>query len=331
MAKVLITPNTLVRTEGPHLRLLREAGLEPAYPPRAGLLSEEEIMELLPGAVAVIAGSEPYTRRVFAAAPTLRVVARAGVGYDAVDLQAATEHGVAVTITPGANHEAVAEHTMGFILALAKDLRRQDLATRAGQWPRHASIHLRGQTLGIIGLGRIGKSVARRAAAFRMRLVAYEPFPDNEFVKELDISLLPFDDVLKQADFVTLHVPLSRESRHLINARTLSLMKPTAFLINTARGGLVCERDLLQALRAKKLAGAGLDVFENEPARDHPLFQLDNIIVTAHTAGIDRASLEAMGTDAARSIISLLRGEWPEGVVVNAEVRDKFRPLCETT
>ncbi len=325
MPKVLITPTTLARVEGPHLQALREAGLEWTVPARPLQRSGEELIAQLDGIAAILAGSEPYTRRVIEAAPALRVIARVGVGYDAVDVAAATERGVAVTITPGTNQDAVAEHTFALILALAKRIVSQDRAVKAGEWPRHPTLPLRGKVLGIAGLGRIGKAVAVRGQAFGMRLRAYEPVPDAEFVRRLGIGLIPFDQLLGEADFLTLHLPLSPESRHLINRQTLARMKPGAFLINTARGGLVKEDDLVEALSGGRLAGAGLDVFEHEPLGHSPLLELDNVVVTAHTAGVDTQSLSDMATAAARSVAALSRGEWPAEQVVNAEVKGKFR------
>ncbi len=325
MRKVLITPTILARVEGPHLQVLRDAGLEFSFPPRQVLLSAEELLEQVPGVSAIIAGSEPYPRRVFEAAKDLRIIARAGVGYDSVDLAAARDHGVLVTITPGANQDAVAEHTFALILGLAKRLRAQDLPIRAGQWPRLPGVPLRGKTLGIAGLGRIGKAVAVRGAAFDMRLLAYEPVPDAAFVERYGITLVPFERLLADSDFVTLHVPLAAESKHLINKRTLALMKPSAYLVNTARGGLVCEADLLEALTAGKLAGAGLDVFEKEPPGQNPLFALDNVLVTAHTAGVDWQSLSDMAVSAARAVAAVSRGEWPAEQIVNPEIRPRFQ------
>jgi phosphoglycerate dehydrogenase-like enzyme len=325
MSKVLITPATLAHVEGPHLQLLREAGFELAFPPRPAQLTEEDLLRQLPGVCATIAGSEPYTPRVLEQARDLRVIARAGVGYDAVHLEAATGRGVAVTITPGANHDAVAEHTFALLLGLAKDLVLQDRKTRANLWPRQSNVPLRGRILGIVGLGRIGKSVARRALAFGMRLIAYEPCPDHAFVAQHHVELKPLEQVLAEADFVTLHVPLTPQSTHLINRRTLALMKPTAFLVNTARGGLVCEADLAEALRERRIAGAGLDVFEKEPPDPGPLFALDNVIVTPHAAGVDLQSRIDMAVQAAEALIALSRNQWPAEQIVNPEVRGKFR------
>ncbi len=325
MTKVLIAPQTLAGIGGPYLETLRAAGFELIFNPHPGQMDEQQLLPLLVGVQACIAGSEPYSRRVLDAAPGLRVIARAGVGYDAVDLVAATEHGAAVTITPNTNQESVAEHTFTLMLALVKHLISQHTGTVAGRWPRQANLPLRGRALGIAGLGRIGKAVAVRGAAFGMKLLASEPYPDQAFVKQYNITLMPFEKLLEESDFLSLHVPMNAESKHLINSKTLARMKPTAFLINTARGGLVCEADLYEALKEKRIAGAGLDVFEKEPPGISPLFALENVVVTPHAAGVDTQSRDDMALSAAEAIVSLSRGEWPTEKVVNPEVRAKFR------
>ena len=325
MQKVLIAPMTLATLDGPFLRVLREAGFEVVYPAKAAQMTEEELLTALHGISAALSGSEPYTARVLAANPSLRVIARAGVGYDAVDLAAATAHGVAVTITPGTNQDSVAEHTFSMILGLTRDLVNQHLGVKSGRWPRGTNLPLRGRTLGIAGLGRIGKAVALRGEAFGMRLLAYDPFPDTAFAAAHNIPLVSFDRLLAESDFLTLHLPLTPESRYLINRQTLSRMKPAAFLINTARGGLVREPDLVEALRTKTIAGAALDVFEEEPPGPSPLFELDNVLLTPHAAGTDTQSRDDMALSAARAIVSLSRGEWPADKVVNPEVRSKFK------
>jgi D-3-phosphoglycerate dehydrogenase len=325
MDKVLITPAPLAGLAGAFVRVLREGGFELVYPNRGAQLNEDELLSLLSGIKATLAGSEPYTARVLDAHPQLRVIARAGVGYDAIDLTAANRHGVAITIAPGTNEGAVAEHTFCLILGLAKRLVSQHLGVKAGGWPRGANLPLRGQTLGIAGLGRIGKAVALRGAAFAMRLLAYDPFPDTAFAANHGVSLVSFEQLLAESDYLTLHLPADAATRHLINRRTLALMKPTAFLINTARGAIVNEADLLDALRNKRLAGAGLDVFEQEPPGKHPLFELGNVLLTPHAAGVDVQSRDDMALSAARAIVSLSRGEWPAEKIVNPEVRERFR------
>jgi phosphoglycerate dehydrogenase-like enzyme len=316
---------TLASVQGPYLQVLRDAGLEPVFSGRAHQLSEQELFAKLDGISATLAGSEPYTARVLAAHRGLRAIARLGVGYDAVDVAAATEHGVVVTIAAGANQDAVAEHTFSLILGLAKDLAAARVGTRAGGWPRRITRPVRGCTLGLAGLGRIGKAVALRGNAFGMRVLAYDPVPDTAFALAHQVTLVSLEQVLGESDFLSLHLPLTPASQHLINRHTLARMKPGAFLINTARGGLVCEEDLVEALRSGRLAGAGLDVFEQEPPPPGPLFELDNVLLTPHTAGTDTRSLADMALSAAQSIAALRRGEWPALKVVNPEVRPRFR------
>lgn len=326
MPKVLIGPAPLAKLTGRFLDELLGAGFEPVYPAAARQMTEEELLATVSGIPAVMAGSEPYTRRVFEANSGLRVVARAGVGYDAVDVEAATQHGVVVTITPGANQEAVAEHTFLLMLACAKNLLGQDGPIREGKWPRYANLPLRGQTLGLVGLGRIGKAVAVRALAFRMQVIAYDPIPDHAFAEQYGVNLVSLEELLRESDFVSLHLPMSVQARQLINADTLKLMKPTTYLINTARGGLIDEDALFVALSEKRLAGAGLDVFVDEPpGADNPLCRLSNVVMTAHTAGVDRQSRDEMAYLAAQAIVRLSRGEWPSELIVNPEVKPKFQ------
>jgi len=324
--RVLISPAPLKEIVPVYGPAITAAGGEMVFPERNVQMTEAELMAQLPGCVATLAGSEPYTRAVIAAAAAqgLKIIARAGVGYDGVDLDAATDHGVAVTFAPGTNQDAVAEHTFTLVLALAKNLIAQHTLIKAGQWPRRANLPLRGKTLGVVGLGRIGKAVALRGKAFLMNVVAHEPFPDAAFAAAHGIPLLPFDEVLKQSDWVTLHMPMLAESRQCVNARSLGLMKPTAYLINTSRGGVVNEADLYDALKNKRLAGAGLDVFEEEPPAGSPLLTLDNVVLTAHTAGVDLQSRDDMARVAGQAIAKLLAGDWPADWVVNPAVKEKF-------
>jgi D-3-phosphoglycerate dehydrogenase len=184
---------------------------------------------------------------------------------------------------------------------------------------------LRGRTLGIAGLGRIGKAVALRGQCFGMTLMAYDPFPDHEFAKAHNVRLVGWEELVAHSDYLTLHMPATKEAFHIINAQSLSKMKPTAFLINTARGSLVDEAALLEALKSGTIAGAGLDVFEKEPPGDHPFFKLSNVVVMPHAAGVDLQSRDDMAMSAASAIITLSRGGWPVEKVVNPDVRARFR------
>jgi phosphoglycerate dehydrogenase-like enzyme len=330
MPVALITPEEMIRHPGPEVQILREAGFEVRYPANTtftrGLGTEDETIRTLRGVNALIAGGEWLTAKVFAAVPELRVVARAGVGYDRVDIPAATRHGVAVTITPTANHAAVAEHTLALLFGVTRQIAINDRTMRAGQWTRRALAPVRGRTIGLVGLGRIGRSTAVRCAALGMKVIAFEVKPDAEFVKQHAIELVTFEELLKRSDFVSLHCPLSEETRGIMNAAAFAKMKPGSLFINTARGGLVVEADLIAALTSGHLGGAGLDVFEKEPPEpNNPLFQMDQVVVSPHVGGGDTQSNADMGAEAARCIISLFRGEWPQGAVVNDSLKNAWK------
>lgn len=321
MPSVLIMPPALFGVTGPHVEMLREAGFGVHYPDRGDLTGEMETILALRGAAATIAAGEPYTETVVSSLPDLRVISRWGVGVDRIDLDAVTRRGVAVTITPASNHEAVAEHTLALPLALSRSLVRQNREVRQGVWAKAPLLPLRGRTLGLIGLGRIGRSVAVRVAQFRMRLLAYDLAPDLEFARTSVIELVDLDTLLAEADYVSLHLPLTASSSGLINHATLSRMKPGSFLLNTSRGGLVVEEDLVSALQSGHLAGAGLDVFQQEPPPiENPLLQLENVVVTAHMAGVDTQSSIDMAVKAAQNIIDLYQGSWPQDSIVNPAV-----------
>lgn len=327
---VLITPEAMLHRDTPYARHLTEAGFDVRYPRdptfARGLATEAETIAELREASAVIAGGEYYTPAVLEALPRLRVIARCGVGYDRVHVATATQRRVAVAITPTANHESVAEHMLGLLLALAKSLVQHDRMVRGGGWRTKLTEPVRGQTLGLLGLGRIGRSVAVRAQALGMRVLATETFPNREFVERQRIELVDFDTLLARADFLSLHCPLTPETQGLFHAGTLAKMKAGSYLINTARGGLVNEQDLLAALQSGHLRGAALDVFQVEPpASDNPLFQLDNVIFTPHIASADTLSLENMGLEAAQAIIRLKQHDWPTGAIINAELETNWR------
>lgn len=328
MPRVLIVPREVAKFADRYRDALDGAGLEVvALPPaEANLPNEDELLVALKGIDATLAGSEPYTPRVLAANPQLKVIARCGVGYDAVDLAAATGIGAAVTIAPGTNQGSVAEHAFALMLGFTRHVPARHAALAAGGWNRLMSLPLRGRTLGLAGLGRIGKAMATRAAAFEMKVIAYDPFPDAAFCAANGVTLRTFDQLLAESDFLSLHLPLTPQTRHLIDRETLAKVKPGAVLVNTSRGGLVCEADLVTALRDGPLAGAVLDVFEEEPTpADNPLRKLPNVVLTPHAAGVDTQSLYDMARSAAEAIASLRKGEWPAEKVVNPEVRPGFR------
>jgi D-3-phosphoglycerate dehydrogenase/(S)-sulfolactate dehydrogenase len=328
MANVLITSREVTQVEDRYRDVLTEAGFGIVYPApgESNQPTPQELRAALAGVEAVVAGSESYTAAVFAEFPRLRVIARVGVGYDAIDLAAATAHGVAVTIAPNTNHGSVAEHAFALLLGLTRHLPARDTGVKSGRWPRGMSQPLRGRTLGLAGLGRIGKAVAVRAIAFQMRVLAYDPIPDQAFGSAHGVTLVSFDRLLAESDFLSLHLPLTPETRGLMNRDTLARMKPGSALLNTSRGALVCEADLVEALSRKHLSGAALDVFEREPPPPgHPLLAFDNVVLTPHAAGVDVQSLGDMARSAAEAVVALHRGDWPAEKVVNPEVRGTFR------
>jgi phosphoglycerate dehydrogenase-like enzyme len=231
-----------------------------------------------------------------------------------------------VTITPTANHEAVAEQAFALILACAKDLVIGHKGLLAGQWRRDLTEPIRGKTLGLLGLGRIGRSTALRGIAMKMKVIACEKFPNLEFVKHNGIELVSFDELLARSDYLSLHCPHCDETHHIVNQATLAKMKKGSTLINTARGKLVDERALLAALKSGHLRCAGLDVFEEEPpSKDNPLFAQENVVLTPHLAGNDWLSLENMGIECAQCIVALHQNRWPEGAVVNEDLRGSWK------
>jgi D-3-phosphoglycerate dehydrogenase len=246
----------------------------------------------------------------------LRVIGRAGVGVDNVDLQAATQKGIAVMNTPGANAVAVAEHTIGLMLTMARQLSRADKLMHQGKWEKKSlqGTELRGKKLGIVGLGRIGMEVARRALSFGMEVIAHDPYISAEVAEEMGAKLLPVDEVLAQADYLTLHVGLTPQTVGMINPESLAKMKKGARIVNCARGELIDEAALFAALQSGKLAGAALDVFQTEPPKDSPLAALDNVILTPHIGGSTKEAQDAVGVQIAQQVKEYLT----KGVFQNA-------------
>ncbi len=303
---------------------LKEAGLELRLGSGKGSTAVAEVIESLDGCAAVIAGQEPYVAEVFDACPELRLVVRFGVGFDAVDVPAATERGVLVATIPGTNEWGVADHTIGMMLDLAHGISRHDRSMRRGEWEAQQGVDMWQATLGIVGLGRIGRSVALRAAGFDMRVIAYEPDPVMEFVEEHGVELMELDRVFSEADFLTLHLPAMPETERLVDASKLELMKATAFLVNTARGNLFDEDAVYEALRAGQIAGAGIDAWTAEPMLDERWFALENVVLTPHCGANTLGVWTASGAMAVDIVLKVLRDEKPDQLL-NPEAWDAKR------
>ncbi len=290
------------------------SGLSPGTPDIS--LTKERVFELLRDVDAWIVATAPVTREMLASFPKLRVVAKRGVGYDQVDVTAAKELGRVVTIAPGGNGPSVGDHTIALMLAVAKRLCEFRELMRAGNWSVQPVTELYRKTVGLVGLGRIGRGVAQRLKGFETTILAFDEKPDQAYANANGIRLVDLPYLLQQSDYISLHLPLTPSSRNLIDEAALASMKETAILVNTARGGLVDEAALLRALRIGKIAGAGLDVFlgEREPAwrsTAEELMSLPNVVVTPHVAGASREGLARGNLLAAQGIVAIFDGGTP--------------------
>jgi D-3-phosphoglycerate dehydrogenase / 2-oxoglutarate reductase len=326
MPEVLVTAPAVTGADDPRLQPLVDAGWHVRthrWP--AGRPTDDELLALLGTADCVIASSnERYTRPVIEQATALKHIARWGVGFETIDLQAATDHGVLVTTTQGSNHWAVADHAFALMLGVARRLVELDQLARTGRWSRPLGRDLWRKTLGIVGLGRIGRGVAQRASGFEMRVLAYEPYPDHAFCDRWRVELVGLDDVFRQSDYLSLHAPGEGAKQRLVNRERLALMKPTAVLINTARGVLVDEDALYEVLATGRLAGAGLDVRAQEPPSDGRFEALGNVVLTPHVAGSTEEAQAASAAMVVESVLQAARGERPHGLL-NPEAWDRRR------
>jgi len=278
----------------------------------------------LKGFEAIVVGVQRITREMLQNS-SVKIIAKHGVGVDNIDLEAATELGIPVTVTPNANAVSVAELTIGFIFALSKkliDLHNNLYQKR--QFVSNVGLELHGKILGIVGFGSIGKEVAKRALCLGMRVLVYDPYVEESNLRELGVEKTELDELLRQSDFVSLHVPLNESTRHLIDREKISLMKRTAYLINTARGGVVDEKALAEALKSGQIAGAALDVFDVEPLpADSPFFDCPNVIMTPHVGAHTYEAILRMNMMAAESILDFFNGKIPKHVV-NRDVITKL-------
>jgi D-3-phosphoglycerate dehydrogenase len=306
--KILVTP-TSFKGDGPAMEELRSFADKLVFNPLGRPLTEEELIPLLPGCEGCIAGLDHFTATVLEKAPDLKVLSRYGAGFDRVDLDAAKKRGIRVCNTPGANAQAVADLTLALLLCAARRIPRLDRDTREGRWPRSTGVELYGKTLGILGLGAVGRGVAKRGSGFSMRIMAYDPYLDEEYAAAQGIIPAPFDTVIREADFLCLHLPLTGETRHIISAEVMKSMKKGALIVNTARGGLIDEDAACELLKSGHLGGLGLDVFEEEPPRPSALFTLDNVVLTPHTASHTAEATAAMALMSVRNLVNLLSGK----------------------
>jgi D-3-phosphoglycerate dehydrogenase len=305
--KVLISTSSFGEHDMSPVRLLESHGFEIVLNPYKRKLKPEEVVELARDCEGIIAGVEQLTEEVFKKLPKLRAVSRCGVGTDNVDLEAARKRGIGISSTPNAPTQSVAELTVALILNLLRHVSLLDRRVHGGTWNREMGRLLYGKTVGIVGLGRIGKRVAELLRPFEVKILASEPTPDKKWMEENEISLTPLEKLLRESDIVTLHIPYSKQNLNLINAEKLMIMKRGAILINTSRGGLVDEAALYQALLNGHLSGAALDVMEVEPYNG-PLKDLDSVILTPHVGSYALEARVQMEMEAAKNLIRMLAG-----------------------
>jgi phosphoglycerate dehydrogenase-like enzyme len=294
--------------------LLTSSGFDLQLAPKTGPRTPQEVIALIDGAVGAIVSTDPFDERVLRSATALRVVARVGVGIDTVDVEVATEAEIVVTTTPGLNEETVADHAVALMLAALRRVVEHDRSVRNGAWDRMGPLtgwDLHRARVGIVGYGRIGRAVARRLTGFKVELRATDP----AVTADEGVRIVELDDLLQWADIVTLHLPGQPGRPPVIGRRELALLRPTAVVVNTARGGLIDEDALADALRTGRLRAAGLDVFEEEPPTGSPLVELDNVVLSPHIAGVSVQSVRAMTHHATRAVLDVLHGREPLGVV----------------
>lgn len=280
-------------------------------------MTEDELIERIKGASALVAGSDKVTKRVLeAGSPTLKIVAKQGVGYNTIDIEAAKELGIAITITPGANSKSVADLTMGLILNAARNISGMDRAIRNNEWYRYTGCELNNKIIGIVGMGHIGGEVAKRAYAFGMKILAYDIYPRQDFIEKYNVTYVSLEKLFKQSDVITLHAPAIKATENMINRDSLNLMKSTAILVNAARGELINEEDLYEALKNKKIGFAALDVYKNEPLKNSKLTDLENIVFTAHAGAYTKSAIIGAGVIASEEIVRVLSGEEPKFNVI---------------
>jgi len=310
--QILLTTTSFQDTPGKHHDVLNQSGFEIVR--ARGPLSEAQMLDLLKkhgGFDGLLNGDDQITAKVIdAALPRLKVIAKYGIGLDSIDVNHATSKRIPVLFTPGVNETTVAEHTIGLMIAVAKNFWFHMRAVKAGQWKRQTGAELFGKTLGVLGLGRIGKEVVKRAGAFGMTCIGHGNHWDEDFARQHNLRRIPTrEQVLGEADIVSLHMNLTPETRGFINKNTLAMMKDGAILINTARGGIIIEPDVADACKSGKLRGYGADVLETEPMKTPHIFQeIDNILVTPHIGSRTNESVQRQGLRAANNLVNFLKG-----------------------
>lgn len=308
--KILVTPTSLQPGKNDDvLSILQEFSNDLIFNSTGKPLTEDELIPLLQDCDGYIAGLDFITEKVIKSAPKLKAISRYGAGYDRVDIDAATAQGITVTYTPGVNAQAVGELAFALLLSVARRIPCLDTYTRRSEWIRSTGIELKGKTLGIMGLGAIGKVVAKCGQGFGMKILAHDPYIDQNYCQANNIGISTYDEIIQNANAISLHLPLNENTRHLIGEEAISQMQPGTILINTSRGGIIDEDAAYKALVSHHLGGLGLDAFEVEPPQNSPLFALDNVVVTPHTGAHTKEATINMATASIQNLIDVLSGK----------------------
>ncbi len=313
--KILITPRSFASFSDKPLKMLTERGYKVKRNNTGRPYKKEEMLKLIRGVDGIIIGIDELSAEIIEEANELKVISKYGIGLDNIDMNMVTNKKIVVTNTPTANVDAVADLTFGLILSLARRIPEANKKTKSGKWEKIIGKSIWKKTIGIIGLGKIGRQVVKRAQGFEMNILAFDIVKDKKFAQKYGIKYVNLEKLLQKSDYITIHIPLNDATRNMISYEELEKIKKEAFLINTSRGGIVDEEALYNALRNNKLRGAALDVYENEPLQETPLKELDSVIMTSHIGAYTEEAIENMGIQASQNLIDVLEGREPQNRV----------------
>jgi D-3-phosphoglycerate dehydrogenase len=310
--KILITPRSFASISKKPMEMLKGKGYEIVKNETGKPLNNKEMSELIEDVDGIIIGIDDLNAGIIKQAHNLNVISKYGVGVDNIDIKTATTQGIVVTNTPKANIDAVADLTFALMLALARRIPEADRETKAGNWKKFIGTSVWRKKLGVIGLGKIGRQVVKRARGFEMEILCYDIIQDEEFARQFGVRYVDLETLLKESDYITIHTPLNNATKGIIGYKELEMINENAFLINTSRGGIIDEKALYDALKNNKIKGAALDSYKDEPLKNSPLVELKNIIMTSHNGAYTKEAINNMGVQAAQNLIDVLEGREPE-------------------
>jgi len=313
--KILITPRSFASTSKKTLEMFRKKGYEIIKNETSRPLNNREMSVKIKDVDGIIIGIDDLNAQIIKQARNLKIISKYGVGVDNIDIKAATAQGIVVTNTPKANIDAVADLTFALMLALARRIPEANRETKAGNWKKFIGTSVWRKKLGVIGLGKIGRQVVKRAQGFEMEILCHDIIQEEEFARQFDIRYVDLETLLKESDYITIHAPLNDATRDMIGYKELEMINENAFLINTSRGGIINEKALYDALKNNEIKGAALDSYKEEPPENSPLMELENVIMTSHNGAYTKEAINNMGIQATQNLIDVLEGREPENIV----------------